>query len=114
MSDVAEADISDLERGILAAVEAAKDEPALEAVRVGALGRKGSVSERLKGLGAMSPEARKVMGPALNGLRDRIGEAIAARRAALKAEALRARLASEAVDVSLPVRPSALELGRIH
>src|SRR5919199_3429989 len=108
MSDVAEADISDLEREILASVEAAPDEPALEAVRVGALGRKGTVSERLKGLGAMSPEARKVMGPALNGLRDRIGEAIAARRAALKTQALRTRPKAEAVDVTLPVRPSPL------
>ena len=114
MSDVAEADLSDLEREILAAVEAAPDEAALEAVRVAALGRKGSVSERLKGLGAMSPEARRIMGPALNGLRDRVGEAIAARRAALKTEALRTRLAAEAVDVTLPVRPSPLELGRIH
>ena len=92
----------------------AADEAALEAERVAALGKKGRVSELMKGLGAMSPEERKVMGPALNGLKDRVSEALAARRAVLKEHDLVRRLAEEAVDVTLPVRPAPLETGRIH
>jgi phenylalanyl-tRNA synthetase alpha chain len=107
-------DLELLERDIRAAIDGASDEAAIEAVRVAALGKKGSVSELLKGLGAMSPDERRVMGPALNGLRDRVSEALLARRASLKQAGLAARLAAEAVDVTLPLRASPLEQGRIH
>jgi phenylalanyl-tRNA synthetase alpha chain len=107
-------DIAVLETELTARIAAVADEAALEAERVAALGKKGSVSELLKGLGAMSPEERKVMGPALNGLRDRISEALAARRAVLKDAELATRLEAERVDVTLPLRPSPLETGRIH
>jgi phenylalanyl-tRNA synthetase alpha chain len=103
-----------LEADALAAVAAADDEASLEAVRVAALGKKGSISERMKTLGSMDPEQRKTVGPALNGLRDRVAAALAARKAALADLALEARLASERLDVSLPVRESGLETGRIH
>ncbi len=108
------ADLDALEADLRAAIAAAPDEGALEAVRVAALGKKGSVSEQLKSLGAMSPEERKTAGPALNGLRDRITEALAARKAVLKAEGIAIRLKAEAVDVTLPLRAGALETGRIH
>ncbi len=106
--------LQSLETEVLAAVEGASDEASLEAVRVGALGKKGSVSEKMKTLGTMDPEQRKTFGPALNALRDRVAEALASRKAALADAALEARLASEKLDVSLPVRESALETGRIH
>ncbi len=48
------------------------------------MGKKGSVSELLKTLGAMSPDERQTMGPAINGLKDRVTEALAARKAILK------------------------------
>ncbi len=108
------ADIDALERDVLDRLAAAGDEPALEAVRVAALGKKGAVSELLKSLGAMSPEERRTAGPAINGLRDRVGEAIAARRMTLRDADIARRLRDEAVDVTLPVRPAALEEGRIH
>jgi phenylalanyl-tRNA synthetase alpha chain len=107
-------DIAALERDLAARIAAATNEAALEAVRVTALGKKGAVSERLKGLGTMSPDERQVMGPALNGLKDRITAAIAERRAALQEAELARRLAEERVDVTLPLRPSPLEAGRIH
>ncbi|MDN2568254.1 phenylalanine--tRNA ligase subunit alpha [Aquibium sp. A9E412] len=103
-----------LERTVMGEIAAAGDEQALEAVRVAALGKKGSVSQKLKTLGAMTPDERRVMGPAINGLKERVGEAIAARRAALHGEAVAARLAAETVDVTLPVRQSPAERGRIH
>ena len=103
-----------LEASINADIAAAADEQAIEAVRVAALGKKGSVSEKLKTLGAMTPDERKVMGPAINGLRDRVAEAIGARKDELKRAAIDARLVRETVDVTLPVREPAAERGRIH
>jgi phenylalanyl-tRNA synthetase alpha chain len=99
------ADAASLQSDILAQILAAGDEAALEAIRVGALGKKGSVSELLKTLGTMSPDERKVQGPLLNSLRDSVSEAIAARKARLSDAALDARLKTETVDVSLPPRP---------
>src|SRR5215831_11717383 len=99
-------DIAQLEQQILADVAAAGDETALEAVRVAALGKSGSVSGLLRTLGAMTPDERKAKGPLINGLKDKVGEALAARKEALKNSALDARLNTEMVDVTLPVRES--------
>jgi len=107
-------DLDALRDQIIADVERAGDEAAIEAVRVAALGKKGSVSQLLKSLGAMTPERRKQMGPKINGLRDFVAEAINSRRAALKDLAVEARLARETVDVTLPVNASPAERGRIH
>ncbi len=107
-------DIALLEQEVLAGITAAGDEAALEGVRVAALGKKGSVSELLKTLGAMTPDERKEKGPLINGLKDRVNAALAARRDALKTAALDARLNTETVDVTLPLRESAAEAGRIH
>ncbi|RUW06561.1 phenylalanine--tRNA ligase subunit alpha, partial [Mesorhizobium sp. M1A.F.Ca.IN.022.05.2.1] len=98
----------------MADIAAAADEQAIEAVRVSALGKKGSVSEMLKTLGAMSAEERQVKGPAINGLKNRVTEALTARKSELKDVAIAARLAAETVDVTLPVRQSPAERGRIH
>src|ERR1043166_6420325 len=107
-------DIAKLETEILAAVTSAKDEAALEQVRVSALGKSGSVSALLKTLGGMTPDERKVQGPAINGLKDRVTAAITARKDDLGAAALDARLNSETVDLTLPVREPPAEAGRVH
>jgi phenylalanyl-tRNA synthetase alpha chain len=101
-----------LEQDILAQVEAAGDEAALEALRVATLGKKGSISERMKGLGTMSPEERREAGAALNVLKDRVAEALGTQKIKLQEIALEARLASERIDVTLPVRPQAS--GTVH
>jgi len=103
-----------LEQQILAEVAAASDEAALEAVRVGALGKNGSITALLKTLGALPPEERKSQGPLINGLKDRVNAALIARREAFKTLALEARLNTETVDVTLPVREAAFETGRVH
>ena len=108
------ADVNALEQEILTAIAGAADEAALEAVRVGALGKSGSVSALLKTLGAMTPDERKAQGPLINGLKDRVNAALTARRSALADAALDTRLASETVDVTLPVRESPIETGRVH
>jgi phenylalanyl-tRNA synthetase alpha chain len=103
-----------IESSLLADIASAADEPAIEAVRIAAFGKKGTVSEMLKTLGAMTAEERQVKGPAINGLKNRVTEALTARKAELRDVAISARLAAEKVDVTLPVRQSPAERGRIH
>jgi len=105
-------DLNTLEADLTAQVAAAPDLQALEAVRVAALGKQGSVSALLKTLGAMSPEERKTRGPEINGLRDRVAAAIAGRKAVLEAEALNAQLAAETLDLTLPAPPR--RRGSVH
>ena len=107
-------DLSDLETQTLSAIAAASDESALEAVRVGALGKKGSISALLATLGKMSPDERKSAGAAINTLKDTVSEALTARKAVLKEAALEARLKAETLDVTLPTRDAPFETGRIH
>jgi phenylalanyl-tRNA synthetase alpha chain len=96
----------------LAAIAASGDTAALDAVRVSALGKKGSVTELMKSLGKLPVEQRKDAGAALNTLKTELSDAIDARAAALAGSALESRLATERVDVTLPARPMAD--GRIH
>ncbi len=105
-------DIETLERETLKAIDAAGDDAALEQVRVAALGKKGAISELLKTLGGMSPDDRKVHGPLINGLRDRVAAALAQRKSVLEASALDRQLEAERVDVTLPPAPEMA--GRIH
>src|SRR3981081_4923161 len=97
-------DLAQLEQDILGQIAAAGDEAALEAVRVAALGKKGSISALLSTLGKMSPDERKTRGAAINLAKDKVSNALAARRDILKSIALDARLESETVDVTLPLR----------
>src|SRR5438445_8653646 len=107
-------DIAQLETQLTDAIAAAGDEAAVESVRVAALGKNGSVTGLLKTLGGMSPDERKVQGPAINGLKDRVNAALNARKEGFKGAALDAKLLTETVDVSLPVREAPAELGRVH
>jgi phenylalanyl-tRNA synthetase alpha chain len=107
-------DTAQLEQQILAEVAAAGDEAALETVRVSVLGKNGSITALLKTLGAMAPDERKSRGPLINGLKDRVNAALAARREVFKSAALEARLNTESIDVTLPVREAPSELGRVH
>jgi len=98
-------DISALEADLAAAIDQAADAQGLDALRVAALGKSGTISDLLKSLGSMSPDERRERGPLINGLRDRITARIAARKASLDAAELDARLAVERVDLSLPEPP---------
>ena len=101
-----------LEADLTAAIAAAPDLTALEAVRVSALGKSGAISDLLKSLGGMSPDERREQGPQINGLRDRVAAAITERKATLEAAELDARLAAERVDLSLP--PAPRRKGGVH
>ncbi len=96
--------LGELRAKYLEAVRGAADEAALEEVRLAALGKKGEIALKMRELGQMSPEERKVAGPALNGLRDEVEAALKARKAALADAALDERLKEEWLDVTLPGR----------
>ena len=107
-------DLRTLETELIAAIAAANDEGALENVRIAALGKSGSVSALLKTLGSMTPDERKAQGPLINGLKEAVNTALAARKDALKGAALVERLNTETIDVTLPVREPPAEVGRVH
>lgn len=106
-------DITAIEQEALAAIAAAGDLAALDAVRVAELGKKGRVSALMGALGKMSPEERKAQGPLLNALKDRVDGAIRVRKETLENAALEARLVSERVDLTLPPVPGPSE-GALH
>ena len=105
-------DLTKLKTELLAAIADATDASAVEDLRVAALGRKGRLTLLMRGLGQMAPDERKTAGPALNALKDKVGAALEARRAALQDSELDARLARETLDMTLPPRPQAA--GHIH
>jgi phenylalanyl-tRNA synthetase alpha chain len=107
-------DLGVLEHELLRATAAAADENALEKVRVAALGKSGSISALLKNLGSLPPEERRARGALINGLKERVTAAIAARKAQLSDAALDARLSADVIDVTLPVIEPPVETGRIH
>ena len=106
-------DITAIEQEALAAIAAAADLAALDAVRVAELGKKGRVSALMGALGKMSPEERKEQGPLLNALKDRVDGAIRVRKDALENAALEARLVTERVDLTLSPAPGPSE-GALH
>ena len=96
----------------LARIAEAANLEALEALRIEFLGKQGSISGLLKTLGAMSADERQLEGPKIHALREAVSDALAARKDALEAEALEAKLAAETIDLSLPA--PTIPRGTIH
>jgi phenylalanyl-tRNA synthetase alpha chain len=105
-------DLKALRADTEAALAAASDLRAWDAVRVGTLGKQGRLTALLKGLGQTPAEQRKERGAALNRLKDELTGLIEARREQLQEAELQARLSNERVDVTLP--PSPHPAGLIH
>jgi len=105
-------DLESLVAQALTDIGASADLAALEAVRVAMLGRKGSVTELLKGLGSLPAAERKSAGASINRAKDRITEALDARRAELESASLERELTSAAIDVTLPGRGQSV--GGLH
>src|SRR3954467_7257248 len=105
-------EIDRLRDDILREIGEAASSEALEAIRVAALGRRGRLTELMRGLGTLAPEARREAGARLNVLRDEIAAALAEAADRLRHTALAAQLAGERADVTLPVQTG--EIGRIH
>ena len=105
-------ELEQMREPLLAAIADAPALDALETIRVDALGKQGRITQLLKTLGKMSPEERQVEGPKIHGLREAVTEALGIRKAALEQAALDARLASERLDMTLPV--DAGSFGTVH
>ena len=96
----------------LAALEAAETPAALEELRISLLGKKGELTAVLKQMGKLSPEERPVMGQVANAVRADIEAKLEERKVVLNAAALEAKLAGEAIDVTIP--GEAVAMGHEH
>jgi phenylalanyl-tRNA synthetase alpha chain len=105
-------ELQNLIREALGGIDSAADTQALDALRVRYLGKKGLLTEQLKGLGRLPAEERPAAGQAINQAKDRLNEALAARLEMLTSREREARLASEALDLTLPGRRQAV--GGLH
>jgi len=107
--------MSDIEQIVSQAVAefaAIGDAAALEQAKARYLGKSGSVTELLKGLGKLDPAGRKTAGAAINGAKERIEAALNARREAIRQAVLESQLKAEALDITLPGR--GLSSGGLH
>ena len=105
------AKIDEIKDKYTAKIADACDLAALDAIRVAALGKKGEVSLQMRTLGQMSVDEKKIMGPALNGLKNELATLIEARKTELEREALEHALRTETLDMSLPVN---IKTGTLH
>ena len=96
----------------LAALEDAATPAALEELRVKLLGKKGELTAVLKQMGKLSAEERPIMGQMANSVRAAIEEKLEERKETIHAAAMEARLAAEAIDVTIPGTP--VQLGHRH
>ena len=96
----------------LADIHSALDNLSLDAVRVRVLGKKGELTALLKQMGKLSPEERPVMGQLANSVRAALEEKLEQRKKELAGAELDAKLAAEAVDVTIPGKD--IEMGHQH
>jgi phenylalanyl-tRNA synthetase alpha chain len=97
---------------LLDRIAAADDLRDLDALRVEALGKQGSVTALLKSLGSMDPATRNAEAPKIHALREALTDAIASRKDALETAELERKLATETIDLSLPAPESVS--GTVH
>ncbi len=105
-------DLAALQAEAEAAIAEAADPRALDAVRVGFMGKQGRITGLLRSLGQVPAEERKARGAAVNALREAVEAVFAGRQAVLDRAALAARLAAERMDMTLPPAPE--PRGSIH
>ncbi|WP_078555435.1 phenylalanine--tRNA ligase subunit alpha [Bacillus alkalicellulosilyticus] len=104
--------LESLQQEALLKVEEAQDSKALQEVRVAYLGKKGPITEVLRGMGKLSAEERPLIGQMANDVRAAITEKLEQKEQELQEKEIEAQLASESIDVTLPGRP--VQLGASH
>ena len=104
--------LQDLREVAVKAILGAADPQALEALRIQYLGKKGDLTKLLKMMGKLDPSERPAMGQLANQVRAEVENALAQRKDELSAMLLERRLASEAVDVTIPGKPA--QIGHEH
>ena len=104
--------LAQIKQQAMEALQQAQTPAQLEELRVRFLGKKGELTAVLKQMGKLSPEERPVMGQLANAVRAEIEEMLEKQKAAAQAAALEAKLASEALDVTIPGK--SVVLGHAH
>ncbi|MCM3237213.1 phenylalanine--tRNA ligase subunit alpha [Heyndrickxia oleronia] len=97
--------LKDLQTEALAKIEQAEDLKTLNEIRVAYLGKKGPITEVLRGMGQLSADERPKMGALANEVRESISKKIEAKHTSLETEAVEKQLAAETIDITLPGRP---------
>lgn len=97
--------LKDLQTEALAKIEQAEDLKILNEIRVAYLGKKGPITEVLRGMGQLSADERPKMGALANEVRESISQKIEAKHTSLEKEAVEKQLAAETIDITLPGRP---------
>ena len=97
--------LEELQKEALQKIETATNLKELNDVRVAYLGKKGPITEVLRGMGKLSAEERPKMGALVNVIRENIQSQLEEKQAVLEEEAVNQQLASESIDVTLPARP---------
>ena len=101
-----------IQKEVLESIDKANDSSSLEDIRVKYLGKKGQLTQILRGMGKLSPEERPVVGQLANKVRQTIESALAEKVKEMEERALAIRLKEETIDVTLPgKKPS---LGKLH
>jgi phenylalanyl-tRNA synthetase alpha chain len=104
--------LKELQTEALAKIEQAANLKELNDIRVSYLGKKGPITEVLRGMGKLSPEERPKMGALANEVREEIASKIEAKQQELETRAINEKLAAETIDVTLPGRP--VKVGNHH
>ncbi|MCU0156795.1 phenylalanine--tRNA ligase subunit alpha [Bacillus safensis] len=104
--------LKQLETEAIAKVEAASSLKEVNDIRVQYLGKKGPITEVLRGMGKLSAEERPKMGALANEVREQIASAIAEKNEQLEKEEVKKKLASQTIDVTLPASP--IKMGARH
>ena len=97
---------------LLDQIRSAADLGALDQLRVSVLGKSGSITQQLKSLGSMDPDARAAEAPKIHAFREQVTSAIADRKSALETAELDRKLATETIDLSLPAQET--PSGTVH
>ena len=97
---------------LVASIHSASTLNELEDIRITALGKKGTITGLMKGLGALDPDKRKEAGQLLNAIKEEVASAIDVRKVKMEDAALETQLQKDQVDVTLPIRPESK--GSIH
>ena len=108
-----EQQIKEMKPTLIQAIQQAENLVALDEIRVKSLGKNGSITGLMKSIGKLSAEERKSAGQILNVFKDEISSLIDEKKQALELQEMNERLASQTVDITLPVRPNT-NVGRIH
>lgn len=107
-----EQQLKQLEQEALTKLQEASNLKELNEVRVAYLGKKGPITDLLKGMGKLSPEERPKMGALVNAVRENVTAELEKKAALLEEQAIQEQLEKESVDVTLPGRK--IQLGNRH